>query len=921
MLRITKSYSSASVIQYFSASLVQEGYYLKDEVNSVWRGSIAQWLSLDGELVTKEVFKDLVNNIHPHTKERLTQRNVENRKAGFDFTFSAPKSVSILHSLTDAPEILESHQCAYRAAMEAVERDMQCQANRGKRRIYQSTGAIIYSAYDHFTSRPVKHLINGEETYIPDPQLHTHCYMPNVTWDAEKKRFVALEIGNIHRLASYYEAIYHSTLSDELKKHGYQIRQTKDRWEVLGVPQAVIRAFSNRSEEIDKLAEEKNLSAKAKAQLGATTRHSKSMSVAESELVRLWQARLSPDELHHLNTLKDNSQASREQAVTTSPHEALQKALDHYSERSTGFQEKRVIAHALSLGYGDLLVEDVEQALKLREDILYSEYDTVSIITTKALVKAENRLIELAAEGKGRFLPLHPNYEVKQSFLSNEQQAAIHTLLNSHDQFTLLKGSAGSGKTTILKELVSAIEEQGCSCFAVAPSTQSVNVLKQNGLEADTVAGLLHKSDHEHLRDNVLIIDEATLSGVQTTTKLLELCKQYGSRAILSGDIYQHQAPGQYGDALRILQNKAQLKTANIEQIIRQKPDDYRKAVSQLSQGNVGRGFDALDKMGVIKEVPEQEHLIDEISEGYVQSVEKGRTALIVTPTHAERKLINETVRQKLFNSSKLKGKEYTLPTLENLSLSEAQKKELKSYEEGMVLRFVKNKAGGYKAGQHLEVVREPEQAKLQIKCLSTGEKYPLPIDASESYQLYRKAEINVRKGDIIKATCNGWNTDRSSKVTNGTSYTIAGFTKDSIKTDTGKEIPKDYYHLTHAYSETSHAAQGKTCKDVFISISDMSYSAASKQQLYVSASRGTDSITLYTPNKEDLRRAVMKSEEQISAKDIERQHNERELARRQQRHYDQLINEPSRTIGNYGPTRYTQRQVSDKRRTPGGRE
>ena len=894
MLTIHKSVNSEAATQYFTNSLSTEGYYLDDKVEAKWKGKTVERLDLHGRPVTRENFSDLVNNVNRKTKERLTVRNADNRVAGIDFTYSAPKSISVMYALTKDSGILEAHRKACRQSMLAIETNMQTQANTQNERIYQRTGNIIYAAFDHFTTRPCEVKKNGKILYLSDPQLHTHCYVPNVTWNEEKQRFQALEAGNIHRLAPYYEAIYRSFLSYELNKLGYQTKRTHDRFEIEGVSRSVIERFSNRTKLIEQIAKEKNITdPKAKADLAVKTRHSKAKALSEEELYKHWKERLTKDEFEGLLKLKGKPQAKPK---PISAKEAIDRSLEHFQERHSAFQEKRLLAHALTLGYGHLLPEDVSKELNSRQNILRSEIDIITYITTKEMVRAEDRMIELAVSGKGKFPPLNPGYKPKQDFLNEQQRKAINDILTSNDQVTILKGSAGVGKTSLLTEVREAVTSAGKSLFGVAPSSQATKVLKQKGFEADTIAALLHNPKlQERLQTNVLLVDEAGMCGVKTKSELLALVKKYNARCILSGDTRQH-GPIQSGDALRILETQAQLKTVSVNKIMRQKPQDYKKAVEQLARGRTLEGYQLLNKMGVVKEIPDHDERLEKIADDYVGSITNNRTGIIVSPTNYEGELLNSVVREKLKAKGKIQGKEHVFDTLKSLSFTESQKKDLVNYSEGQVVRFTKNQKGGFKAGSHYEVLPSKDQKSVFIRDLKTGEKRKLPFQTPEHFQVYQKTQTQLAKGDLIRLTNNSI-TLEGTKINNGNSYQIKGFTKDAIKLSNGKTVPKDLYHYKHSYSETSYSSQGKTCQDVYISMSDLSFAATNEAALYVAASRGTHSVSIYTSDKTELRKAIAKSSERMAAREVAKDHDE-QLLQRMQRNHHRSLNEKLREHG-----------------------
>ena len=235
MLRITVSKGGKSAVKYFDEALSQGDYYAEqNRVMGTWHGKTAERLGLSNQ-VQKEEFEQLVHNRNPQTGDKITVRDSAKRRAGYDFTFNAPKSVSVVEAITKDEAIREAHKTAIQQAMKEVEANMQYQVGQGKEKHYETSSNLVYASFEHDTSRPVAQKKGEETQYIPDPHLHTHCFVMNMTWNEDKGRYQAIEVGNIKKNAPYYEALYHSHLAQELQKAGYQVERSKNSFEIKGI--------------------------------------------------------------------------------------------------------------------------------------------------------------------------------------------------------------------------------------------------------------------------------------------------------------------------------------------------------------------------------------------------------------------------------------------------------------------------------------------------------------------------------------------------------------------------------------------------------------------------------------------------------------------------------------------------------------
>ena len=364
-------------------------------------------------------------------------------------------------------------------------------------------------------------------------------------------------------------------------------------------------------------------------------------------------------------------------------------------------------------------------------------------------------------------------------------------------------------------------------------------------------------------------IDEAGMVGNKTMNDLIGIAKKQDARILLTGDIKQHNSV-ERGDALRIIQKYGGVEPARINKIQRQKPDKYRNAIDLISNDKVENGFKVLDKIGAIKEAVDFQDLKNNVANDYLSSIKDRQETLIVATTHAQGKAVTHEIREKM-KAQKLLAKEKTIEIQRNLSFTDAQKTDTANYKENMSIQFHQNVKGGFKRGSAYDVKGKDEKGNIIIldkdKNTST-----LPLSASKKFSVYEKQELQIAEGDKIRITQNGYSNEKK-RLNNGNILSVKGFNKrGDIIASTGKNdltISKDFGNLTHGYYTTSPASQGKSVNKVILMQGAMSGKSASKEQFYVSASRGKFSISVHTDDKENLLSSIKRSTQRMTATDI----------------------------------------------------
>ena len=156
MLIVTPSLSSERAKRYFCESLSRDDYYIDgQEVAGEWFGKGAEQLGLSGKVDQQSYFA-LCDNLNPETGEQMTPRLKENRRPMYDWTFSAPKAVSVLYEYSGDERIRDAFTQSYRETLTEAEAEMKTRVRKGGKDEDRVTGNMVAAEFTHFTARPVE---------------------------------------------------------------------------------------------------------------------------------------------------------------------------------------------------------------------------------------------------------------------------------------------------------------------------------------------------------------------------------------------------------------------------------------------------------------------------------------------------------------------------------------------------------------------------------------------------------------------------------------------------------------------------------------------------------------------------------------------------------------------------------------------
>ena len=541
--------------------------------------------------------------------------------------------------------------------------------------------------------------------------------------------------------------------------------------------------------------------------------------------------------------------------------ESLQHAKEHLFERSSVVRDHELMTEALRHGRGKIDRGQLRGALELEQSqgvlIRAGNY-----LATRESLEREQRMIATVDRGIGR----HERLGGKRKFspserLREEQERAVHQILNSQDFAVNLRGAAGTGKTATLTEIARGLCEAGREVLAVAPTRGAVEELQKVGFrDAMTISRLLEDPKAQTaLRGRVLIVDEAGMVSGRQMEGLLKVAEREDARILFSGDTRQLQSV-EASDALRILEQESRMKSVSLTAVQRQTQAAYRDAIQTLRH-SPEQGFEKLEQLGAVREVPYLERAEAVASAYRTLTSNSSRSVLVVAGTHEEIGTITDAIREELKQSGELdRGivSERYVP----LQWTEAQKKDLVNYKSGQVLLFHRSSHGIEK--HEALTVERTDNSGIAARD-QHGMERTVSLTQARSFSVHECQQIEVASGDRLLLTGN--RRDAGFRATNGELVRVRDVDGGRIHLEDGRTLPTTFHEFDHGYAVTAHRSQGKTVDAVILSADAM------KQELfYVGASRGRQEIVVVTSDREQLRELLGISTARPSATELARE-------------------------------------------------
>jgi conjugative relaxase-like TrwC/TraI family protein len=878
MLTVSKALSSGQAQKYHKlefTSKSQNYYGQGDEVKGEWQGKLAASLDLKGQVAPLE-FSRLTEGVHPQTEEPMvrhrvaqeyknadgtTTKAVEHR-AGWDATFSAPKSVSLTALVGGDDRVREAHRAAVTTALDELER--YTQARIGGNNPAENTGKFIAAKFEHDTARPV-------DGYAA-PQLHTHAVIFNVT-ERENGSTRALQERAFFESQQYATAVYQSALTYQLRSLGYEIESGRSGApEIKGYSQEYLDASSPRSRQIKEQLEKSGYSGPEAAQIAAHSTRDRKQSLSAEEVLAAHKEMATaygnqPQQV--VAAARERAQGQeRDPEQLTRAKEAVTFARESIFEREAVADERTILRDALRRGMGETSYRDIRQEFDNRQragefrSVQGMKHDSARSFTTPETIAAERFNIRYVLEGRNAVEPMMTAERAREqantrSFLNESQRRVIEEVLNSSDRIHGLQGLAGTGKTTTLQTIREGAEASGYIVEGFAPTSKAAGQLREAGIDATTLQSFLARGQNHPSADpanrHLYMLDESSLASTKQMRSFLSKLNPE-DRVLVIGDTRQHQGV----DAGRPFQQmqEAGMQTSQLDQIMRQKDPELLKAVQHLANNETVKGVALLAEQARITEIPNGHDRIAAIARDYAAQPEN---TIIVSPDNRSRQQINEAVRVELRRNGTLAEDGQVFRTLSHRSdMTGADRKWAARYSDGDVLQYTTgSKAEGIDRNSFATVRSVDGRANTLTVELQNGSSVTYDPRRLMGVNVFREMEREFATGDRLQFTV----PNKDLGVANRDLGTVTAIEdgKMTVRLD-GKAQrtvtfdTAEFRQFDHGYSVTSHSSQGLTAGRVLANIdTDSSRNLINSRLAYVAISRASDDARVYTNNAVSL--------------------------------------------------------------------
>jgi conjugative relaxase-like TrwC/TraI family protein len=683
--------TAASIMDYVEDRQAADYYGEDGKAEQVAHGKLWSALGLaDGEQPTREQMMNLLNgkglsgektaeiraikeHIHksgPKKGEKLTKEELNKapgyQVAGYDMTWSAPKSVSAIYAMAvmnDDKETAAAIKKAFRDSIEATVASVEQQGVFKVRdglngtQISDANALAVLTSY-HETSR------------AEDPQLHGHSIVANLAMSGDAWRRLEGKGAFHHKME--LGAVQRAELAQNLIKMGFSIERDGKSFRVVGTPAKLEKEWSKGGAKIKEQLVEWGVTGGKAAQSAALKVRDDKKHSTKAVLHEKWNTEaeklgITYEQLEAIRSIAPKSVAYNEGEVIAG-----------LTEKHATFSDldlRREIAIAMNAGGGGIseIYAAVESIKKNPEMVELVDQDGSVRWTTAEMRETEMEMVATVNRRSGKAKPVSDEIttaaiqeseaEFQKQFkdpswrFSPEQANMIRLICQSEDLDVMCSGVAGAGKSTMARALKIAFDKAGLDIYGMAMASKAASGLGDStGIEKistiDSFLLAVEKGKIIPKAGSLLLIDEANMSSTRQIAKLIQVADRYDLKLPLIGDPKQLQAI-MAGSAYKFLLDNAKSmkrETATIETSVRtrgEKKEEFRAAIHAIRDGNSRPVLEMLDKLGNLK-IAEEGDYIKEAVAAFMHNQAAGlkdKDNVFVTNRKDVRDQLNEAAR------------------------------------------------------------------------------------------------------------------------------------------------------------------------------------------------------------------------------------------------------------------------------------
>ena len=583
---------------------------------------------------------------------------------------------------------------------------------------------------------------------------------------------------------------------------------------------------------------------------------------------------------------EDGRAPGRDAAAEISPGspaaKAIAWAMAHLSEREAVFSRNDLFTAALVHSPGAVAIGDVEGEVAALEkagalhavDIPGAEHS----LTMEKTVGEERETVALMRTGQDRGRAPMRGWQVQGHLnkgpLTAGQKEAVKLILGAKDRTVGVQGYAGTGKTTMLDRARTLAEKKGWRMMGLAPSASAVQTLaSEAGIESETLQrflarnagvaeGRLTNRGAREMRaafaKTILVVDEGSLASTVQARDLLRIANEFRiPRVVLVGDAKQLDAVDA-GKPFAQLQ-AAGMRTAVMDEIMRQRDPDLKQAVEASLAGEIGKAF---DKLGNNVAAVKSDNIAGAVAARWLGLSDEARENTgVMAPSHELRQAINGHIRERLSREGRIHGPAMESERLVSKGYTNAEKSLAGNYAMGDVVAFHRPyKRIGVEKGDERRIAGVDHKAGAVMLDDRHGGKVawkPEEIGGRRGgSEVYRREDIELRAGDRIRWTRNdaglGLVNSRTADVVAVKDGRVTFRLEDGKTLELGKG-DQQLRHLDHAWASTVHAFQGRTVDNVIAAMEARHPHLTTQKSFYVEISRARDRAELVTDDAAEL--------------------------------------------------------------------